>query len=163
MKKHCLSILIPILAVITVHARLGESIRECDQRYGKRIKSTLTTNGTGFIQYRKNDLNISVHFIKGSADLICYKSGEFIKMTYPLADRLVKINARNKTMELTTKVEIIDYEEFTGEKIIIPVDPVKWKSTDGRILASFSPGKGILEIKAATHDNLLIEQTLEGL
>jgi len=163
MKNICTAILFLSITTLAVHARLGETVKECDQRYGSRIKSKIGTNGVGSIQYIKNDLNIYVHFLKGSADLIRYSNGEFTKITYPLADRLVKINGRTKFLELTTKVEIIDYEEFTGEKISIPVDPITWKSNDGRIVASFSLSKGTLEIKSAVHDDLKLEHVLDGL
>ncbi|MCF7847257.1 MAG: hypothetical protein K9M45_00285 [Kiritimatiellales bacterium] len=163
MKIICSLILVPLITAITLQARLGETVGQCDSRYGARVKSNISTNGVGSILYAKNDLTIYVHFIKGSADLIRYSNGEFTKLTYPLADRLVQINGRTKDWELTTKVEITDYEEFTGEKITIPVDPIKWKTTDGRIVASFSVSKGTLEIKTTKHDEINLEHVLQGL
>ncbi len=141
------------LALSTAYARMGESTESCAIRYGTPRKVALDEKNTGVAIYRKNDLEIKIHFTSGSADLIYYGPGEVARIDFETAQYLVEINGRDKvwTQLTDTKSFIHDVQDEHAQKIRWQyVDPIQWETKDGILVASYSDSKGALEIKAST-------------
>ena len=141
------------ITLSTANARIGESTDTCAVRYGNPRKIELNYQNTGVAIYRKNDLVIKIHFTKGSADLISYGPGEVARIDFETAQYLVEINGRDKEWsQLTdTKTFIHDVQDEYAQKIRWQyVDPIRWETRDGVLVASYSDSKRVLEIKAST-------------
>lgn len=61
------------LTTVTCHARLGESLAECDQRYGQPVESNLTADESGKRTYATDFYALTIHFKKGVARAIAYQ------------------------------------------------------------------------------------------
>jgi len=141
------------ITLSTADARLGESTEECAVRYGTPRKIELNEKNTGIAVYRKNDLEIKIHFSNGSADLINYSPGEVARIDFETAQYLLELNGRNKEWkQLTaTEVAIHDIQDEYAQKVRRQfVDPILWETKDGILVASYSDSSGILEIKIST-------------
>jgi len=80
-------------------APIGETLEQCDARYGKRIREYLNEEGNGTVYHRKNELNILVHIHTGDCDLIRYQpGGPLVRIDLEVAEYLCDINGRNKTL-----------------------------------------------------------------
>lgn len=149
-----------ILIVSGAYARLGETVEICKERYGQPISMTLNDDETGVAAFYKNDLNIKLHFTKGKADLIQYRPGEVHRIDLEIAKELLGRNGRTKEWEQTTKTEetLYDVRDLNAQHARTQlVDPIRWRSKDGLLEASFSNGKGTLEIKSATEQEKLLQ------
>lgn len=146
----------------TANARLGESFEVCNKRYGEPIRTKLDDTNTGVAIYDKNDLTIKIHFNKGSADLIRYSPGEVGRVDLETAQRLLKLNGRDKEWKQLTDTtrEIWDTQDLNAEKPRIEmVEPILWKTKDEVLEASYWDSIHTLEIKAST----IQLQTMKGL
>ena len=144
----------------TAHARLGETVEICKERYGQPASSRMSDDETGVLAFYKNDLNIKLHFSKGRADLIQYSPGEVHRIDLDTAKELLGRNGRTKEWEQTTKTEetIYDVRDLNAQHARTQlVDPIRWKSKDGLLEASFSDSKGTLEIKSSTEQEKLLQ------
>lgn len=149
-----------MIAASAAQARLGESIEQCNARYGEPKRISVDDNLTGIASYTKNDLSITIHFLKGKADLIRYSSGEVSTVDFDLAKYLLKLNGRTKEWDQLTKTQTVlqDIQDETAQyPRVVLVDPILWKSKDGILEASYSAGKGTFEIKASTYQDKLKE------
>lgn len=159
--KTTLSVLtIGLITVSIANARLGETLEVCKERYGQPTKTMLNDDQTGVETFYKNDLIIKLHFTKGRADLIQYSPGEVHRIDLDIAKELLERNGRNKEWEQTTKTEetIYDVRDLNAQHARTQlVDPIRWKSKDGLLVASFSDSKGTLEIKSATEQEKLLQ------
>ncbi len=141
-------------------ARLGESIEACKERYGEPVRMHVNDQETGVASFYRNDLNIKLHFTNGKADLIQYTPGEVHRIDLDTAKVLLDRNGRKKEWEQTTKTEetIYDVRDLNAQHPRTQlVDPIKWKSKDGLLVAAFSNGKGTLEIKSAIEQEKMLE------
>ena len=139
------------ITLSTANARIGESIAACTTRYGEPRKIELDERNTGVATYRKNDLVIKIHFTNGNADLMNYSPGEVARIDFETAQYLVNINGRDKEWEqLTdTKIFIQDIQDENAQYVRWQyVEPIRWETKDGILVASYSDSNGVLEIKA---------------
>ncbi len=156
MKRMLILLVGILLAGSAAQARLGESIEQCRTRYGEPRRNTLNDELTGIATYKKNDLNITVHFRKGQADLIRYSPGDVSTVDLDLAKFLLKLNGRNKEWDQLTKTEVVlnDVQDENAQYPRIQlVDPILWKSKDGILDASFSVSKGTFEMKSSAYQD----------
>ncbi len=154
MKKSLILLAGIMLAISSAQARLGETVDECQTRYGEPKRIALNDNKTGIATYGKNDLVITIHFLNGKADLIRYSQGQVTTIDLDLAKYLLKKNGRDKEWEQLTKTQIVlqDIQDLNAQHPRVElVDPIQWKSMDGLLSASFSVGKGTFEVRANTY------------
>jgi len=142
-----------LAAASTTKARLGESVEQCQIRYGKPLSNMLDESRSGISMYSKNDLSVIIHFLNGKADLIRYSPGQVSTVDLDLAQYLLKVNGRDKEWDQLTDTKIV-LNEILDENAQYPrvqlVDPILWRSKDGILTASFSNGKGTFEVRAST-------------
>ena len=141
------------ITLSAANARIGENIAMCAARYDQPRKIELDEKNTGVAIYRKNDLEIKIHFLNGTADLINYSPGEVARIDFETAQYLVEINGREKewTQLTDTKTVIRDEQDEYAQKIREQyVDPILWETKDGILVASYSDSNGVLEIKTST-------------
>ena len=141
------------IALSTANARIGESTDTCVIRYGNPGKIELNEEKTGVAIYRKNDLVIKIHFTDGRADLINYSPGEVARIDFDTAQYLVDLNGRDKVWsQLTdTKTFIRDIQDENAQYVRWQyVEPIRWETKDGILVAHYSDSQGVLEIKASS-------------
>ena len=141
------------IALSAANGRIGENTETCAVRYGNPREIELDEKNTGVAIYRKNDLEIKIHFTNGSADLIYYGPGEVARIDFETAQYLVEINGRDKewTQLTETKTMIFEARDYQAQKQRSEyVDPILWETKDGILVASYSNSEGVLEIKAST-------------
>ena len=139
------------ITLSAANARIGENIETCAVRYDEPRKIELDEKNTGVAIYRKNDLEIKIHFLNGTADLINYSPGEVARIDFETAQYLVEINGRGKewTQLTETKIRMQDVQDERAQYLREQyVDPILWKTKDDILVASYSDSTNILEIKA---------------
>jgi len=147
-----------VLLTAGVQARLGESVEQCNKRYGDPTYINLNDDLTGLASYTKNDLVIDIHFLNGKADLVRYNPGRVSRIDLELARYLLQANGRDKQWDQLTDTEMI-LNEVLDENAQYPrkvlVDPITWKSKDEVLEASFSDSKGTFEARSSTYKETL--------
>jgi len=165
-------------------ARMGETLAECDARYGPRVKADLNDEGNGTVYYKKNELNILVHIYAGYCDLIRYQpGGPLVRIDLEVAQYLRKINGRRKTW-IATRPGVMPTQQAAEEearrksysnkkgnkptkykKPIVPraVKQHYWVTNDEKIEATFTVSSGLLEIKSIRGTIVMKNMIIKGL
>lgn len=152
--KLALTVITGVAIIASVaQARIGETVATCTARYGEPKTVKLDQNQTGVAIYDKNDLGIKLHFTADHADLVRYTPGEVAQIDLDTARFLIEANGRDKKWEQLTETEETMWsneDERRQRPRIRKIDPVLWETKDGLLVASYSPSRGSLEIKASS-------------
>ena len=162
MKLTTITTLLLIGAASSAHARLGETVEICAERYGEPVTLKMDEQKTGVAVYDKNDLTIKLHFSKGTADLIRYSPGIVQQIDLEIARELLTRNGRDKEWTQLTETEQVIYDvrdEHAQHPRVEMVDPILWQSKDKMLKATYSDSTKTFEISAETIE----EKILKGL
>ncbi|MCF7847256.1 MAG: hypothetical protein K9M45_00280 [Kiritimatiellales bacterium] len=170
-------------------ARIGETLEECDQRYGTRTKAELNEEGNGTVYYKKNELSIIVHIYAGYCDLIRYQpGGPLVRIDLEVAEYLRNINGRSKQW-IATRPGVMPSQMSGGDKgddrknssssskksnksykpaRKAPIEPKAarqyyWVTSDEKIEATFTVSSGMLEVKSIRGTIVMKNMIVEGL
>lgn len=113
-----------ILHPVAAHARLGETLAQCEARYGKVIKTTKE-----YHFFTKKPMNIACKFFEGVCESMVIFHTETDMFRHPLEMSDVEIEAileANSKGSVWTKKEVISVNK-------------EWKTADGLLIAAYFP------------------------
>jgi len=123
-----------LLLPSTTFARIGETLTQCEARYGKADR---TDKDTGVVYFLKGGFYIMVDFHQGKAEAVGYKKEQGGKeMSDNEIETLLKANGEDKKWK---RIESITIKQ-------------QWRTEDGLLVAVYYPV-----------DNILLVGTQEGL
>lgn len=111
-----------VLHPIAAHARIGETLAQCETRYGKTVK---VTNGYHF--FSKATMSIACKFINGACEEMCIFHSERDVLRHPTELSEVEIEA---LLEANSGGSVWSKGEA-------PSMTKEWKTADGLLVAAY--------------------------
>ena len=80
----------------TCHARIGETLEQCEKRYGV-AKEIDKNNYYKIFKYNKNNMNITIFFTNNKADCIIYQRKDTAPLKAKILYSLLEVNIPDST------------------------------------------------------------------
>ena len=131
------SLLLLVAFTSSAFARLGETLQQCEQRYGKPAQSDATS-----LTFQKSGFFLIVYFFEGKCDKITYRKveqnalGKGVEISDNELSQLMQLNAGGRQWK---KINLISMDKV-------------WQTEDGEIFAKYETIGGFLVI--AIKDNI---------
>jgi hypothetical protein len=156
--KPLLCLILSLAFFSFAHARLGETLQECEMRYGALLEKTGDPKNPQFI-FKKDGTTIGINFLNGKAAQISYMSPKFSDLEI---QKLLEVNSQGSKWQPDSKRTQSPSTVYSKEENFIREDQGAY--AEHLVLSSLPtlPGTEFLNISSAEFKKIITAKEMPG-